>query len=264
MPFDPFSILSLIGAGAQGIAELSKQPVATTFITPEEYAKAKAEYDQLDKQRRLAPPGMRQALDRRMLELYPSIQQWEQKVEQETFRKEGVAETQRRLTERGILGAETITRGYGESLRGRGLKGAGAIYDPQTRALEDLARQVRYEKADVERQEAGTTLLERQAQAAQKTQQQYGQWGTESELWGAGAKLGLGIGSEFRQGGIFGGPTTAEQAMMNMNQLYKQQLQPRTMQESKEWGLGPRIISGVTQPQQRIQFNPLSQFLPLL
>ena len=204
-PLDIFSILGLVGSGAGYIGELFKPHAASPFTSEGEYQKAYKEY--------------RDAYDRgdhkRVLELEPSIQAWEnQKSEDERYSK-ALGINLGRLAESESRGATAITKG----LYGKGLRGKGEVNMP----IEDLRREVAKQKEDILAAAAEREALKAQALKSAKLQGQYSQYGQDIDLMSGAAGLGLGTAGEFRQGGAFGGPTTADQMIDEMLKAYKTQ-----------------------------------------
>lgn len=215
----------------KALAAAAKQPVSPAFTSQEEYAKAKAEYDRLDRIRRgkfandqerweLAVQG-KQGIERQMLEIYPSIQEWEQTLTAEAFRGETLATQLGRVGEREVRGVKRL-RGQ---LYAKGLRGEGEVLEP----IEDLRREASEARADLLRGEAGTKLGTQLGLEAKKTQQQYGMWDVETELYGQAAGLATQVVSEFRPGGMFGKPTEAQQ----MGQRYADVLEQKAVETTK-------------------------------
>lgn len=255
---DPLSIISILSQAIPALSKLTEQQVTPSFLSQEEYESATQEYRLLDKARKgnisteemaylisrgVSPISGKQGIERRMLELAPSLKQWEAKSERESFRKAGVEENLRRLgvtEERGV-------RNIIEGMYGRGLRGEGEIYRP----VGEFKERVGETRADILRGEAGQAMVERQQQEASQMEQQYGQWGAENELWGQAASLGLGTIGEFRPGGAFGGPSESQKMYEDLlksqsgqnkallNQYQKQGL--LTKEENLEYGFGPSI-----------------------
>jgi hypothetical protein len=211
MAVDPFSILSLAGSAVGGLVDmLTPKPVAN-FTSQAEYDAAREKYKNAI--------ASKNPLDwRAITELEPAITAWDQMTARKKFRQEGVDESLRRLDEsQGLQTKQFLSNQYGK----QGIRGQGAIHDP----LEALARQIRYQKADVNRSLAGEQMTEEQNMQNQATAQRYGLQEDSNKLIGQFGSLALGIGGQFGKGGVFGGPTDVESAILNQNKLYKNMYQ---------------------------------------
>jgi len=208
---DPFSILSLVGAAIPGLVDAFSAKPVPGFTSESEYLAARNKYN--------AAVRSGNPMDARTItELEPAITQWEQMKEREGARQAQVTESLRRLDETQETGTRSIlNRQYGQ----QGIRGQGAIHDP----IKELAKQIRYQKEDINTGLAGQQMIERQNMENQAMAQRYKQQSDTNSLIGQFGSLGFNIGGEFRQGGAFGGPSELEQLMQKQNKLMKSMYQ---------------------------------------